>query len=271
MSRKPGEIAEQVCSSFGSKIKTPIGKVFLLAVLAGAYVGFGGYLFVVVSSDAAAYVGSGLAAFIGGAVFSLGLILIVLGGGELFTGNGLITVACLSGKARFTEVLKNWGVVYIGNLVGSLLLVGLVFAGGSYLANGGAIAVRAIQVANVKVNLSFMDALIRGILCNWLVCLAIWIASSAEDTTGKILAIIPPISAFVAMSLEHSVANMFLIPLGILAGGDASLVQKAGVDATNLSISGFVGNLIPVTLGNLIGGALFVAAAYWYIYLKDHS
>jgi formate/nitrite transporter len=268
MSRKPSEIAEQVCSAFGGKIGTPIGKIFVLAILAGAYVGFGGYLFVVVSSDAARYVGNGLASFVGGVVFSLGLILIVLGGGELFTGNGLLTLSCLAGKTRFTKVLKNWGIVYVGNLIGSLLLVGLVFAGGGYLANDGAVAVRAIQVANVKVNLSFTDALIRGILCNWLVCLAIWIASSTEDTTGKILAIIPPISAFVAMSLEHSVANMFLIPLGIMAGGNATLVAKAGVDATNLGISGFLGNLLPVTLGNIIGGALFVATAYWYVYLR---
>lgn len=268
MSRKPGEIAEIVCSAFGGKIGSPLTKVFVLAVLAGAYVGFGGYLFVVVSSDAARYIGNGLAAFVGGAVFSLGLILIVLGGGELFTGNGLLTLSCLAGKARFTEVIKNWCLVYVGNLLGSLLLVGLVFAGGSYLANDGAVAVRAIQIASAKVDLSFMDALIRGILCNWLVCLAIWISSSAEDTTGKILAIIPPISAFVAMSLEHSVANMFLIPLGVAAGSNASLLAKAGVDATNLGLSGFVMSLIPVTIGNIIGGALFVATAYWYVYLR---
>jgi formate/nitrite transporter len=268
MSRKPGEIAEAVCSAYGGKIKTPLGKIFVLALLAGAYVGFGGYLFIVVTSDAAKYVGNGLSAFIGGTVFSLGLILIVLGGGELFTGNGLLTLTCLAGKVRLIEVLKNWGIVYAGNLLGSLLLVGLVFASGSYLANDGAIAVRAIQVANTKVSLDFIDALIKGILCNWLVCLAIWISSSTEDTTGKILAIIPPISAFVAMSLEHSVANMFLIPLGIIASGDTSLVAKAGIDAANLSISGFVWNLLPVTIGNIIGGAFFVATAYWYVYLR---
>lgn len=243
--------------------------MFLLAVLAGAYVGFGGYLYILVSSDAAAYVGRGLASFLGGVVFSLGLVLIILGGGELFTGNGLITVACLSGKARFTDVLKNWVVVYLGNFVGSLVLVGLIYVAGSYLVNDGAVAVRALQLASAKVNLSFMDALIRGILCNWLVCLAIWIAGSAEDTTGKILAIIFPVSAFVAMGFEHSVANMSLIPLGIMVSGDPSLVAKAGVDVSNLGLSGLVGNLIPVTIGNLIGGAVFVAAAYWYIYLRD--
>ena len=269
MSRKPGEIAENICNIFGNKLKTPIGKVFLLAILAGAYIGFGGYLFVLVSSDAAAYVGRGLAAFIGGVVFSLGLILIVLGGGELFTGNGLLTVACLSGKARIAEILKNWVVVYLGNLIGSLVLVGFIYAGGSYLANDGAVAVRALQIASAKVNLSFMDALIRGILCNWLVCMAIWISNSSEDTTGKILAIIFPISAFVALSFEHSVANMFLIPLGIVVSGNASIVAKAGVNVSNLGLSGLVGNLIPVTIGNLIGGALFVATAYWYIYLSD--
>ena len=113
-----------------------------------------------------------------------------------------------------------------------------------------------------------MDALFRGILCNWLVCLAVWIAASAEDTTGKILAMIFPVSAFVAMGFEHSVANMFMIPFGMMIGGDPALVAKAGVDMANMNVAGFVGNLIPVTIGNIIGGALFVATAYWYVYLR---
>ena len=149
------------------------------------------------------------------------------------------------------------------------MLVGLIYTGGSYLTNDGAVAVRALQIASAKVNLSFVDAVIRGILCNWLVCMAIWISNSSEDTTGKILAIIFPISAFVALAFEHSVANMFLIPLGIVVSGNSSIVAKAGVNVSNLGLSGFVGNLVPVTIGNLIGGAFFVAAAYWYIYLKD--
>ncbi|HIH88256.1 TPA: formate/nitrite transporter family protein [Candidatus Bathyarchaeota archaeon] len=268
MSRKPAEIAETICSQYNGKTGIPMAKVFLLAILAGAYVSFGGYLFIVVTSDAAAYVGYGLAGVIGGLVFSIGLILIVLGGGELFTGNGLFTISCLSGKARFVDMLKNWVTVYAGNLVGSLLLVVLVFAGGSYLANGGEVAVRVLQISSSKVGISFMDALIRGILCNWLVCLAVWLANSANDTTGKILAIIFPISAFVAMGFEHSVANMFFIPLGILVSGDPALVAGAGVSVGGLNLAGFVGNLIPVTIGNIIGGAVFVAAAYWYAYMR---
>jgi formate transporter len=269
MSRKPREIADYICSQFGGKVKTPVGKVFLLSILAGAYVGFGGYLSLIVTSDASKYVGYGLASLLGGAVFSLGLILIVLGGAELFTGNGLLTVSCLSRKVNFADVVKNWVVVYFGNFAGSLLLVLLIFAAGSYMSNDGSVAVRILQSSSVKAGLDFWSALIRGILCNWLVCLAVWLAGSAEDTTGKIFAIVFPISAFIAMGFEHSVANMFILPFGMLLSGNAALVAKAGVDASNLNLMGLLGNLVPVTIGNLIGGALFVASVYWYIYLRE--
>ncbi len=268
MSRKPGEVAEVICSLYEGKTRVPLAKVFVLAILAGAYVGFGSYLYMLVTSDSSAYVGRGLSTMIGGVVFSLGLILIILGGGELFTGNGLITTACLSGKARVVDLVKNWVTVYLGNFVGSILLVGLIFAAGSYLVFDGSVAARALQVATSKANLGFIDALFRGILCNWLVCLAVWIAASAEDTTGKILAMIFPVSAFVAMGFEHSVANMFMIPFGMMIGGDPALVAKAGVDMVNMNVAGLVGNLIPVTIGNIIGGAFFVATAYWYVYLR---
>jgi formate/nitrite transporter len=269
MSRKPREIADYICSLYEGKIKTPIGRLFVLAVLAGAYIGFGGYFYLTVSSDAVAYVGRGLAALLGGLVFSFGLILVVLGGAELFTGNGLLTVSCLSKRITVTDVLKNWVVVYFGNFVGSLLLLGMLFTAGSYMAQDGSVAVRILQVSSAKAALGFWPAFVRGVLCNWLVCLAVWLAGSAEDTTGKILAIVFPISAFIAMGFEHSIANMFLIPFGVLLSGDAVLVAKAGVDASNLNLLGLVGNLVPVTLGNLVGGTLFVAALYWYVYLKE--
>jgi len=269
MSRKPREIADYVCSLYEGKVKTPVGRLFVLAVLAGAYVGFGGYLYLIVSSDAVAYVGHGIAALLGGATFSLGLILIVLGGAELFTGNGLLTVSCLSKRITTMDVLKNWVVVYLGNFVGSLLLLGLLYAAGSYVAYDGSISVRILQASSAKVNLSFFPAFIRGVLCNWLVCLAVWVAGSADDTAGKVLAIVFPISAFIAMGFEHSVANMFIIPFGMLLSGDAALVAKAGVDVGNLNLAGLAGNLVPVTLGNIVGGALFVAALYWYVYLRE--
>jgi formate/nitrite transporter len=271
MSRKPREIADYICSVCEGKVKTPVARLLLLAILAGVYVGFGGYLFLIVTSDAATYVGHGVAALLGGVTFSLGLILIVLGGAELFTGNGLLTVSCLSKKISTVDVLKNWVIVYFGNFLGSLLLVGFIFAAGSYAAYDGSIAVRILQVSSAKASLSFWPALLRGILCNWLVCLAVWLAGSAEDTTGKILAIVFPISAFIAMGLEHSVANMFIIPFGMLLAGDPALVAKAGVDAGSLNAMGLFGNLLPVTIGNLIGGALFVAAVYWYIYLHESA
>ncbi len=269
MSRKPREIAEYICSLNEGKVKISPVKIFLLSILAGVYVGFGGYLYLVVTSDAAVYVGRGIAALLGGVVFSLGLILIVLGGAELFTGNGLLTISCLSERVKVVDVLKNWVIVYFGNFVGSLLLVGLLYASGSFLSLDGSVAARILQASSAKVGLGFWQALVRGVLCNWLVCLAVWVASSAEETTGKILAIVFPISAFIAMGFEHSVANMFIIPFGMLLGNDPSLVAKAGVDAGGLNLSGLAANLVPVTIGNLIGGALFVATLYWYVYLKE--
>ncbi len=271
MSRKPSDIAEQVCSVYEGKAKSPLLKVLVLAVLAGAYVSFGSYLFMLVTSDAAGYFGKGPTAMLGGIVFSLGLILIIIGGGELFTGNGLITAACLTGRARVIDLAKNWVTVYFGNFVGSILFLSLLMAAGSYMAFDGGVAARAIQVSSAKVGLSFTEALIRGVLCNWLVCLAVWLSASAEDTTGKIIAIIFPVATFVALSFEHSVANMFMIPFGIMLSGDPALVAKAGVDVANLNLAGFMGNLIPVTIGNIIGGALFVATAYWYVYLRNRK
>ncbi len=268
MSRKPSEIAEQLCSYYSGKVNTPLRKIFVLAMLAGVYVGFGGFLYIVVTSDAARYLGNGLAMYVGGLAFSTALVLIVLAGGELFTGNGLLTMACLSGRAKLGAVLKNWVIVYLGNLVGAVALAGLIFASGSYAIYGSAVSMRALDISTMKVGLGFSEALIRGILCNWLVCLAIWISGSTESTAGKILACMMPVAAFVAMGFEHSVANMFMIPFGILVGGNPAAAAASGFDLSSLNLSGFLSNLIPVTIGNLIGGGLFVAAAYWYVYLR---
>lgn len=241
--------------------------MFVLAMLAGVYIGFGAQLSTAVKVGLAATVGTGFSAFLGGAVFSVGLMLVVIGGAELFTGNNLIAMACCEGKAGVSGLLKNWVVVYIGNFAGSLLLALIVFGGFYAYRDPGTMGSLALGIADAKVNLSFVEALCRGILCNWLVCLAVWLSASSHDTVGKISAIFFPIMAFVAMGFEHSIANMFFVPVGLLLKDFAGLTASA-----NLTWVGFIQyNLIPVTIGNIIGGAFFVAVLYWYIYMQGRK
>jgi formate transporter len=269
--QSPPEIAQTICDVGCKKTKLQIGKMFVLALLAGAYIGFGAQLSTAVKVGLADVVGAGFANFVGGAVFSVGLMLVVIGGAELFTGNNLITIACCQKKTGWVDLLKNWVVVYIGNFVGSIVLVLIVF-GGFYLTMNATtptpMATLAINTASAKVNLTFTEALLRGILCNWLVCLAVWLAAASKDTIGKIFGIFFPIMAFVAMGFEHSIANMFFIPMGILLKDVASVANTNA----NLSWAGFLGNnLLPVTIGNIIGGAIFVSVLYWYTYLKGKN
>lgn len=262
--KSPPEIAQTMCDVGCKKTQLKLSRMFVLAILAGVYIGFGGQLMTTVKVGLSTTLGTGFANFLGGAVFSVGLMLVVIGGAELFTGNNLIIIACCDRKAAISGLLKNWSVVYIGNLVGSLLLALLVF--GSFYAyrDPGSMGSLAIGIADAKVNLNFVEALCRGILCNWLVCMAVWLASSSHDTVGKIFAIFFPIMAFVAMGFEHSIANMYLIPVGLFLKDFAGLSASA-----NLTWTGFIQyNLIPVTIGNIIGGAFFVGVLYWYAYLK---
>lgn len=269
MSKKPKEIADAICESGGAKAELPLDRMFVLAVLAGAYIAFGCHLATVVSQDSQPILGAGLTSLLMGSVFPVGLMLVVLGGAELFTGNSLMALSCLTGKAKLTGLLRNWSVVYVGNLVGSLALVGLVFGGGLYGLSGGSLGLREVAIANAKVNIPFAEAFFRGVLCNWLVCLAVWIATSSTDAIGKIFACFFPIMAFVTSSFEHSIANMFFIPIGIMAKGVPAVASKTTLDLANLTWEGFVTrNLVPVTLGNIVGGAFFVATLYWYAYLR---
>lgn len=269
--QSPPEIAQTICDVGCKKTKLQLDKMFVLAVLAGAYIGFGAQLSTAVKVGLADKVGAGFANLVGGAVFTVGLMLVVIGGAELFTGNNLISLACCHRKASFVGLLKNWGVVYIGNFVGSIVLALIVF-GGFYasMPSGSptAMANLALSTANAKVSLGFAEALLRGIACNWLVCLAVWLAASSKDTVGKIFAIFFPIMAFVAMGFEHSIANMYFVPMGIFLKDFAGL---SGAGA-NLNWAGFLGNnLLPVTIGNIIGGVVFVAVLYWYAYLKGKT
>jgi formate/nitrite transporter len=248
--------------------------MFVLAVLAGAFIAMGA----VFATTVAAGAGSlpyGIVRLLAGLVFSLGLILVIVGGAELFTGNNLIVMAWASRKVSTPLLLKNWAIVYAGNFVGALGTAVLVFVGGQYAFGQGTVGAAALATANLKAGLDFWPALALGILCNALVCLAVWLTFSARTTTDRILAIIPPIAAFVAAGFEHSIANMYFIPIGLLikAGAPAAFwaaIGKTAADFANLTWANFFfRNLLPVTLGNIIGGTVLVGAVYWFVYLRQ--
>jgi formate/nitrite transporter len=240
----------------------------LLGILAGFFIGLGAVFCTLVTTDIG--LGFGLGKLLGGLAFSLGLILVVVAGAELFTGNSLIVTPWLSTRVSGSALLRNWGIVYFANLAGALILVALIFHSQFWALDGYGVGAHALMIASGKTSLAFVPALFRGILCNILVCLAVWLALAARSVTGKILAIAIPITAFVACGFEHSIANMFFIPMGIAMAGQAEVVQAAGVTAAQIaSVTplGFVHNLIPVTIGNVIGGTS-VGVIYWLIFLR---
>ncbi len=262
--KTPKGIVEAACTAGCAKADLSIPKQLVLGFLAGAFIAFGGFLAIIVGRGSPELTANnpGLARFVFGAVFPVGLILVVIAGSELFTGNcGVITPACLTGRARWNALLRNWVVVYIGNFIGSVF-VALFIAYWTGLVNvnvaaGQLYGEQAAAIAQSKVSMSWGVAILRGIGCNWLVCLAVWLALAAEDISGKILGIWFPIMAFVTLGLEHSIANMFFIPLGMLNGANVSIGQF------------LFSNLLPVTIGNIIGGAGLVGAIYWWLYGRD--
>ncbi|MEF3245194.1 MAG: formate/nitrite transporter family protein [Caldisericaceae bacterium] len=269
----PKEVAQKLCEAGVSKCRLPILKMFVLAILAGVYIAFGAQLFLLVSSDTT--LGFGFTRFLSASVFTVGLMLVVVAGAELFTGNNLVLIAALDKKAKWSELLKNWVVVYIGNFVGSILIAAFLFWSGTWAFNGNLVGANSLKVALSKTTLTFGQAFFRGILCNWLVCLAVWMAMSSKDIIGKLFAIYFPIMAFVASGFEHSVANMFFIPYGIFLKSIPEVVQATGktlTDFASLNFGSFITvNLIPVTLGNLVGGAFFVGFVYWLVYLMNKN
>lgn len=251
------------------KVQLSLGQMLVLGMLAGVYIGFGAELMTMVTNDLAKYVGTGLTQFIGGAVFSVGLMLVVLAGAELFTGNCLVITGALEGRVTWGQLLYNWIAIWIFNLLGSLLLVYIYYYSGLWKVNGALVGARAVSIAAGKVNLSWAEAFFRGIGCNWLVCLAVWMAFASRDYISKIFSIFFPIMAFVASGFEHSIANMYFIPIGILLQNQPAVAQVLTAPVTNLTWSAFfINNLIPVTLGNIVGGALFVGAVYWTVYAR---
>jgi formate/nitrite transporter len=266
--RPPAEMALKLEGIGVTKANGNILTISLLGILAGFFIGLGAMFCTLVTTDI--QMGFGLTKLLGGVVFCLGLILVVLAGAELFTGNALMVASRASGKIKLSQLFQNWGIVYFTNLVGALLLVLVVFYSQFWALNAYKVGANALLIANAKVNLDFWPAFARGILCNTLVCLAVWLCLGARTTIDKIFAILFPITAFVACGFEHSIANMYFIPMGIAMAGQVKVLEIAGVTTSqvaNLSIAGFVGNLVPVTLGNIVGGT-FVGSIYWLVYLR---
>jgi len=240
----------------------------LLGILAGFFIGLGAVFCTLVTTDIG--LGFGLGKLLGGLAFSLGLILVVIAGSELFTGNSLIVAPWLSTRVSGSALLRNWGIVYFANFAGALILVAIMFHTQFWALDGYGVGANALMIASGKTSLAFVPALCRGIMCNVLVCLAVWMCLAARSVTEKILAIVFPITAFVACGFEHSIANMFFIPMGIAMAGQVEVVQAAGLTASqiaNVTVLGLVQNLIPVTIGNIIGGTS-VGIIYWLIFLR---
>ncbi|MEW6410279.1 MAG: formate/nitrite transporter family protein [Nitrospirota bacterium] len=262
------EVMEKLIEFSITKTVLPFPKMILLGLLAGVYIALGGILMTVVVSDISFYSGFGITRLISGSVFSLGLILVILVGAELFTGNNLMVIGLLSRRIGFIAMLKNWLISYSTNFAGSLMLVSLIGLSQLWFLNDMEVGFTMVDIANSKVNLGFWTAFWRGVGCNFLVCLAVWLSVSGEDNISRILGIYFPITAFVALGFEHSVANMFLIPMGILAASQSDVAPVIShLDLSHLNVTDFlVYNLIPVTLGNTVGGAFLVGYIYWYIY-----
>src|SRR5512139_3290737 len=268
--KAPKTIAETVAQTVGvAKATSPWFTVFVLGILAGSYIAFGGLLSTTVTFDTAARLGIGLTKILAGAAFSVGLMLVVIAGAELFTGNNLMVSSVMSKEITLGTMTKRWGIVFLTNFVGSVLVALLLYFSGIWKTGDGALGAAAVRVAYNKVGLSFSEALWRGIGCNWLVCLAVWMALAARQTIGKIFAIFFPIMAFVAIGFEHSVANMYFIPAGILLMNETDVNSLLGTDISMLNWANFLWrNLLPVTIGNIIGGGVFVGMSYWGAYLR---
>ena len=260
----PKEIAERVESVGVTKARLPLLSQIALGVLAGGFIGLGALYSTLVTSDTT--LSFAVSRVLGGLVFSLGLILVVVAGAELFTGNNLLAMAWASQRITTRELLRNWLVIYCANFAGALGLVALVFLSNHWQLNGTAVGIQAVKIAAAKAALPFGEAFFKGMLCNILVCLAVWLALAGRSIVDKICAIIFPISAFVAAGFEHSVANMYLIPLGIL------LKDKVAVAGSEqLNWNGLWTNLLPVTLGNIAGGSVMVTLVYFFIYQRGKA
>ncbi|MBI5483147.1 MAG: formate/nitrite transporter family protein [Deltaproteobacteria bacterium] len=256
----PREIATRVETIGVTKAQLPFLQMLMLSVLAGAFIGLGALYFVIVKSDPS--LSFGIKQVLGGVAFSLGLILVVVAGAELFTGNNLLAMAWADRKISTSELLRNWAIVCCGNFIGAAGLALLVFLSHHADMNNGTIAQEYIRIASAKVALPFWTAFFRGVLCNVLVCMAVWMALAGRSVIDKAVAIVFPISAFVAAGFEHSIANMFFIPLAMLL----QTFETTGTASNAITCTGFLENLFPVKLGNIVGGSVLVGLVYHVIY-----
>jgi formate/nitrite transporter len=247
----PAEVARRLEEVNVKRANLPIRSLVVLGILGGVYIGLGGALATLALTDSS--LGFGLGRLAAGAAFSLGLVILVIAGGELFTGNNLMILALASGKISPRSVLRNWTVAYFANAAGALLLAFAIYQSG--VLDSGNVGATAARIAEAKAQLGFGQAFVRGVLCNLLVCLAVWLSVAARSVEGKVIAIVFPIGAFVALGFEHCVANLYLLPVGMLSGA-------------NVGLGEFMGNIISVTLGNTVGG-VGLAAAYWVVYLGN--
>ncbi len=265
----PGEVAKNYIATGKAKVSMSVSKMLLLGILAGVFIGIGG---IAATTVAVSVPLTSVGKFVGACVFPGGLTMVLLAGSELFTGNCLLTIPLLQKEISVGGMLKNWVVVYIANLIGSILVAAcLVFSHQPSLFGNG-MAVSVISTAVTKCSMTFPDAFLRGILCNFLVCIAVWISFAAKDVAGKIIGLFFPIMMFVLCGFEHSVANMYYIAAGLFAKQVPAFSQAAadaGVDMTALNWGAFFGkNLLPVSLGNIVGGAICVGCVYWFVYLR---
>jgi formate transporter len=249
----PVEIARRLEAISVLRASFPTRKLVLLAALGGVYIGFGGALATLVATDAT--LGYGLSKLAAGLAFSLGLFMLVVAGGELFTGNNLMVLAFASRKISLHAVLRNWLLAYAANACGAIILACAIHLSG--ILDHAALKATAVRIAETKAHLGIAPAFVRGVLCNMLVCLAVWLSSAARSVEGKAIAIALPISAFVALGFEHCIANFYLLPVGMLSGAQVGIVD-------------FVGNIVAVSLGNTLGGVI-VAFAYYLAFLDGHQ
>ncbi|MEG1310442.1 MAG: formate/nitrite transporter family protein [Romboutsia sp.] len=247
----PSEVPEAIINIGKQKAELTTKSCILLGILAGVFIGLGG-LGNIIFTQTLAGIDLGVAKFAGAMVFPVGLMLVVICGAELFTGNNLMSLAVINKKITLGEMFRNWGLVYLANFIGSLLLVLVVFYSGTLLGDA---ATKAISIAESKVAINVPQAFLKGILCNIIVVLAVWMATAAQDITSKIFACWFPIMLFVLCGFEHSVANMFFMPMGMMLGANVTIIQ-------------FIINLTSVTLGNIVGGAIIVPFMYYNCYLK---
>lgn len=270
----PNEILAISIQTGINKTKLTIKKQVLLGILAGGFIALAGF-----ASNMAAFnllskaESFGLGKLVSGVIFPAGLILVIIAGGELFTGNCLIVASVLDRKVRILKMLQNWLFVYLGNFIGALFVVFLCFYSGQLGSANSLLAGVTIKIAFTKIALSFAKAFYLGILCNWLVCLGVWLSYAATDVSGKILACFFPVMLFVISGFEHSIANMYYIPAGIFAKNVNAFIVSSGIPAEALKALNWqnfvLKNLVPVTLGNIVGGGFFVATMYWLAYSKN--